>query len=143
LGHWDSQGNVWVTNRFGNGLLGIGHLADMGVHAKAEGIVPAMDYMTRTMSTQKGGSEGGSVTLLRPDGNQYPGSPFSGGSLPGPRAAVVDGNDNVWISNFAGAAGQIAHLCGVRTENWPARRAHGRPDFASPRLRRWWPAAAG
>ncbi len=50
---------------------------------------------------------------------EYPGSPFTGGSLPGPWAAVVDGDDNVWISNFAGASGRIAHLCGVRTENCP------------------------
>src|SRR5215468_2287041 len=26
----DSQGNVWVTNRFGHGLLGMAHLIDMG-----------------------------------------------------------------------------------------------------------------
>jgi len=124
----DSLGNVWVTNRFGNGLLGMLHLADMGVHAKIGGIVPAMDYMTKTMSTQRGGTEdGGSVTLLRPDGTQYPGSPFAGRSLPGPWAAVVDGNDNVWISNFAGAAGQIAHLCGVRTENCPPGAHTGDP----------------
>jgi len=124
----DSQGNVWVTNRFGNGLLGMAHLADMGVHAKLEGIGSAMDYMTKTMSTQQGGTDGGgSVTLLRPDGTQYPGSPFTGGSLPGPWAVVVDGDDNVWISNFAGAAGQIAHLCGVRTQNCPPGANTGDP----------------
>ncbi len=27
----DSQGNVWVTERFGNGLLGMAHLVDMGL----------------------------------------------------------------------------------------------------------------
>jgi streptogramin lyase len=116
----DSQGNVWVTNRFGNGPLGLAHLADMGVRAKAEGIVPAMDYMTKTMSTQQGGTDGGgSVTLLRPDGTQYPASPFTGGGLPGPWAAVVDGNDNVWISNFAMPSSPIVELCGVRTEHCP------------------------
>jgi hypothetical protein len=71
------------------------------------------------MHDQEGGSDGGSVTLLRPDGTEYPGSPFTGGSLPSPWAVAVDGNDNVWISNFAGAAGRIAHLCGVRTETCP------------------------
>ncbi len=30
----DSQGNVWVTNRFGTGLLGMAHLVDMGVRLK-------------------------------------------------------------------------------------------------------------
>ena len=116
----DSQGNVWITNRFGSGLLGELHLADMDVHAKFEGLVPAMDYMTTTMSTQQGGTLGaGSVTLLRPDGTPYQGSPFTGGGLPGPWAVVVDGNDNVWISNFAMPASPIVQLCGVRTENCP------------------------
>ena len=79
-----------------------------------------MDYMTTTMSTQQGGSDdSGSVTLLRPDGTQYTGSPFVGRGLPGPWAAVVDGNDNVWISNFAAPNSPIAELCGVRIENCP------------------------
>jgi len=32
---------------------------------------------------------------------------------------VVDGNDNVWISNFAMPNSPITELCGVRTENCP------------------------
>jgi len=123
----DSQGYVWVTNRFGSGLLGMAHLVDMGVRLKLEGVTAASDYLTKTMSKQQGGRNGGSVTLLRPDGTQYPGSPFIGGSLPGPWAVAVDGNDNVWISNFAGASGQIAHLCGVRTENCPPGMKTGDP----------------
>jgi hypothetical protein len=116
----DSQGNIWVTSRFGNGVMGKLHLGDMDVHAKFEGLVPAMDYMTTTMSTQQGGTlGGGSVVLLRPDGTPYPGSPFTGGGLPGPWAVVVDGNDNVWISNFAMPSSPIVELCGVRTETCP------------------------
>ena len=53
---------------------------------------------------------GGSVTVLRPDGTPYPGSPFKSGGLPGPWAVVVDGNDNVWISNFAMASSPIVEL---------------------------------
>ena len=59
------------------------------------------------------------MTLLKPDGSPYPGSPFSGGGLPGPWAAAVDGNDNVWVSNFNTASSPIVQLCGVRTENCP------------------------
>src|SRR5215470_12464399 len=96
----DSQGHVWITNRFGTGLLGMAHMVDMGVRFKLEGVAAASDYLTKTMSEQKGGTmNGGSVTVLRPDGTPYPGSPFKGGGLPGPWAVVVDGNDNVWISN--------------------------------------------
>src|SRR5262245_22928995 len=113
----DGQGNVWVTNRFGHGLLGMAHLVDMAARMKLEGIESATEYMTRTMSKQKG--RDGSVTLLRPDGTRFPGSPFTGGGLPGPWAVVVDGNDNVWISNFAMRHSPITQLCGVRTENCP------------------------
>ena len=49
---------------------------------------------------------------------QFPGS-VHGGGLPAPFAAVVDGNDNVWVSNLAMAHSPVAHLCGVRTENCP------------------------
>ncbi len=59
------------------------------------------------------------TAALRPDGTPYPGLPFTGGGLPGPWAAVVDGNDNVWISNFAMQSSPIVELCGVRTENCP------------------------
>ncbi len=113
----DSQGNVWITNRFGTGLLGMAHLIDMGMHLKLNGVESASDYMTKTMSHQKGGTiKGGSVTLLRPDGTPYPGSPFKSGGLPGPWAVAVDGNDNIWISNFAAASSPIVELW------W---RAHG------------------
>ena len=138
----DSQGNVWVTNRFGNGLLGMAHLVDMGVRLKLEGVAAASDYLTKTMSEQKGGRFGGSVTLLRPDGTQYPGSPFTGGGLPGPWAAVVDGNDNVWISNFATA--EQSDRAAVRRPHreLSARHEDRRPDFAARRLRGWRPADA-
>ena len=116
----DSLGNVWVTNRFGTGLLGMAHLADMGIHLKTEGVASASDYLTKTMSTQKGGTmDGGSVTVLRPDGTPYPGSPFKSAGLPGPWAVAVDGDDNIWISNFAEASSPITELCGARTEHCP------------------------
>jgi hypothetical protein len=106
----DSQGNVWVTERFGSGLLGMMHLVDMGIRLKLKGVAAASDYLTETMSEQKGGHFGGSVTLLRPDGSAYAGSPFTGGGLPGPWAVVIDGDDNVWVSNFAAANSPIVQL---------------------------------
>ena len=112
----DSQGNVWVTNRFGSGLRGLAKLIELGIVMETGGNVDEM--LTRTMFQQTG-TDGGSVTLLRPDGTEYPGSPFTGGGLPGPWAATIDGNDNVWIPNFAGAHSPIVELCGVRTENCP------------------------
>ena len=114
----DSQGNVWVTNRFGNSPRGAAVVADMIGRLETGG--NADEVLARVMTKQTGGgSEGGSVALLRPDGSQFPGSPFTGGGLPGPWAATVDGNDNVWISNFAQPDGRITELCGARTENCP------------------------
>jgi len=121
----DSQGNVWVTNRFGNGVHGFERLAHIGIVLLLGGNVDKT--VAYTMFDQKGGPDGGSVTLLRPDGTQYPGSPFTGDSLPGPWAVVVAGDDTVWISNFAGAYGRIAHLCGVKTENCPSGMKTGDP----------------
>jgi hypothetical protein len=115
----DSQGNVWVTNRLGNSWSRGVLMAELLEKALTGGNPDP--ELTRAMSRQTG-SDGGSVTLLRPDGSQYPGSPFTAGGLPGPWAVVVDGNDNVWISNFAQRNSPITQLCGVRTENCP-------PDF--------------
>jgi hypothetical protein len=112
----DSQGNVWVTNRLGNSMRKTVLMAEL-VAKGLRGENPDPD-LTRAMSKQTS-SDGGSVTLLKPDGSQYPGSPFIAGGLPGPWAVVVDGNDNVWISNFAMPNSPITQLCGVRTENCP------------------------
>ena len=113
----DSQGNVWVTNRFGSSWRGFAKLLELGVVMKAGGNID--ERLTRTMFGQTGGADGGSLALLRPDGSPYPGSPFIGSGLPGPWAVVVDGDDNVWVSNFAGAQSPIAELCGARTETCP------------------------
>ena len=113
----DSQGNVWVSSRFGTSDVGKATLGRMVDALKSGG--EYVEVMARAMYKQKGGPDGGSVTLLRPDGSQYPGSPFTGGGLPATFATTIDGNDNVWISNFAGAQSPIVELCGVRTENCP------------------------
>ena len=49
----DSQGNVWVTNRFGAGLMGMAHMIDMAVHLKTKGVLSASDYLTKTMSNRR------------------------------------------------------------------------------------------
>jgi hypothetical protein len=112
----DSKGNVWVTNRLGNSSRRSFIMAEL-LAVALRGGNPDPD-LTRAMARQTP-SDGGSVTLLKPDGSQYAGSPFTAGGLPGPWAVVVDGNDNVWISNFAMPNSPITQLCGVRTENCP------------------------
>ena len=114
----DSRGNAWVANRFGSSWRGLAKMLEIAVVMKTGGNID--ERMTRMLAGQTGGPEGGSMALLRPDGSPYPGSPFIGGGLPGPWAATIDGNDNVWTSNFgAGSHSPIVELCGVRTETCP------------------------
>ena len=121
----DSRGNVWVTNRLGSSDRGMFDIVDDIAVLKAGR--NADESLTRQMWHKKGGPDSGSVTLLRPDGTEYPGSPFMGGGLSGPWAVVVDGNDNVWISNFAMPNSPITQLCGTRTENCPPGFKTGDP----------------
>jgi streptogramin lyase len=121
----DSKGNVWVTNRLGSTARGAFDVVEDILVLKTGG--NADESLTRQMWHKYGGPDGGSVTLLRPDGTQYPGSPFTGGGLSGPWAAVVDGNDNVWISNFAMPNSPITQLCGTRVENCPPGFKTGDP----------------
>ena len=68
----------------------------------------------------------GSVSMLQPDGSPGPGSPFNPGSIWGAWAVSIDGNDHVWISNFAPGGG-ITELCGARTETCPPGKKTGDP----------------
>jgi len=76
----DSQGNVWVTNRLGNSEQGKGTFDKALQTLKSGGNYD--EVLTRAMFKQQGGPNGGSVTVLRPDGTQYPGSPFTGVASP-------------------------------------------------------------
>ena len=136
----DSQGNVWVTNRLGNSARGQAVVEELIKILKAGGY--SDELLVRTMIKQQGGPDGGSVTLLRPDGSEYPGSPFTGGGLPGPWAVAVDGNDNVWISNFAGADQSDRATVRRPHRELPARHEDRRPDLAARRLRGRRPADA-
>src|SRR5262249_4537939 len=90
----DSQGNVWVTNRLGSTERGKAALEEF---QRIMRVSYNDEYLVRTMSKQRGGVVGGSMTLLRPDGSKYPGSPFTGGGLPRPWAVVWGGNDHGWV----------------------------------------------
>lgn len=90
-----TESDVRITDRFGSGLRGLPKLAEVGVVMETGGNTD--ERLTRIMLGQTG-ADGGSLTLLRPDATPYPGSPFTGGGLPGPWAAVLNVDDNVWIS---------------------------------------------
>ena len=118
----DSQGNAWITNTLGSGLpLTVKlHLLEL----KLTGRLGEIDRVVVDWALRHPGA--GNVTMLRPDGSNGPGSPFSGGgSTWGPWGAAIDGDDQVWISNFAGRS--ITRLCGARTDACPPGMKTGDP----------------
>ena len=86
--------------------------------------------MVNAMFEQTPGWEGGSLTVLHPDGTEAKFSPIYGKGISGPWAVSVDGNDNIWVSNFSSAAAGIVQLCGFRTETCPPGMKTG--DAISP-----------
>ncbi len=122
----DSQGNVWITNKLGSSHRGELKFGEMLVAFKfnLDNDPDAGQRATRVLipalAAQTPGYEsGGSITVLRPDGTPAPFSPVYGNGLTAPWAASVDGNDNVWISNFSTPSAGIVELCGFRTEHCP------------------------
>ncbi len=121
----DSLGNVWVTNKLGSSPKGELKFGEMLAAFKfnfdndPDAGARATKVLVPAMAVEKSGYEGGSVTVLRPDGTEASFSPVYGKGIVGPWAASVDGNDNVWISNFASSSAGIVELCGFRTEHCP------------------------
>ena len=120
----DSKGNAWITNTAGDGLnletkLKLLDLKLTGRMSEMHRVL--FDWLINNRSI-------GSISMLRPDGTPAPGSPFHGGGAWGSWGVVIDGNDQVWSSNFAGAS--ITHICGVRTETCPPGMKTG--DAISP-----------
>jgi hypothetical protein len=132
----DSLGNVWVTNKLGNSERGRLKMVEMAAAGKIDfdGNPDPTARLTRTMVEamypQKPGKEGGSLTVLGPDGTEAKFSPVYGKGITGPWAISVDGNDNIWVSNFSSSEAGIVQLCGFRTENCPPGMKTG--DAISP-----------
>jgi hypothetical protein len=118
----DSKGNAWIANTLGEGLnlwtkLHLLYLKLDEKMSEADPVV--LGYLEEHPGL-------GSISMLRPDGTPGPGSPFNGGgSTWGTWAIAIDGNDQVWASNFMGKS--ITHLCGTRTETCPPGMKTGDP----------------
>ena len=132
----DSLGNIWITNKFGNSERGRLKILEMAAAAKVnyngdpDSAARLTTVLVNAMVEQKPGWEGGSLTVLRPDGTEAKFSPIYGKGIYGPWAVSVDGNDNIWVSNFTSAEAGIVELCGSRTENCPPGMKTG--DAISP-----------
>ena len=133
----DSLGNVWVTNKLGNSEHSRLKLVEMALAGKLnydgdpDATARATSVLVNAMFEQKPGWEGGSLTVLRPDGTEANFSPIYGKGIYAPWAVSVDGNNNIWVSNFARELAGIVQLCGFRTENCPPGVKTG--DAISPR----------
>lgn len=132
----DSLGNVWITNKLGSFEHGRFKLLEMIAAAKVnfDNDPDAQNRIGKvlvgTMAAQKPGKDGGSITVLRPDGSEASFSPVYGKGIAGPWAVSVDGNDNIWIANLTSASAGIVQLCGFRTEHCPPGMQTG--DAISP-----------
>ncbi|HVN90395.1 MAG TPA: hypothetical protein VMT61_11330 [Candidatus Binataceae bacterium] len=118
----DSKGNVWITNTLGAGMTLATKLKLLDL--KLRGRMADADQLVLRNLLAKPGL--GSVSMLRPDGSPAPGSPFNPGSIWGAWAVSIDGNDHVWVSNFAPGGG-VSELCGARTETCPPGMKTGDP----------------
>jgi len=132
----DSLGNVWITNKLGSSERGQLKLLEMVAAAKInfdndpDTVNRLGKVLVPAMAAQTPGWEGGSITVLRPDGIEASFSPVYGKGIAGPWAVSVDGNDNIWISNLTTASAGIVELCGFRIENCPPGMKTG--DAISP-----------
>ena len=132
----DSLGNIWITNKLGNSERGRLKMLEMVAAGKVnfdgdpDTATRVTVVLSKAMEELTPGWEGGSLTVLRADGAEAKFSPVYGKGIYGPWAISVDGNDNVWVSNFTGANAGIVQLCGFRTENCPPATKTG--DAISP-----------
>src|SRR5208337_2072685 len=80
----DSLGNVWITNKFGNSERGRLTIAKMALAAKVnydgdpDSAARLTHVLVGAMTAQTPGREGGSLTVLHPDGTEAKFSPVYG-----------------------------------------------------------------
>jgi sugar lactone lactonase YvrE len=102
----DSHGNVWTAN---SGVI------DLPCGDSSGGVV-----------TPSGRA---SITRITRSGNSASATNFTGGGLTVPWGIAIDGDDNVWVANFAGQ--RVSEFCGSTPSNCPYGSQTG--DAISPR----------
>lgn len=91
----DSRGNMWIAN---SGLIELPCPGPIDI---------------------KLDNRGGSLSLIKSDATPVTsgGDAFTGGGLTIPWGIAVDGDDKVWVSNFAEQ--RVSQFCGMRTRHCP------------------------
>jgi sugar lactone lactonase YvrE len=151
----DGQNNIWITNNgqnpngkytvvelgpdgkmVGTPLSGGGIMAPLGVGVDSlgnvwvanSGILPvpcSAASSPAVLAAQLGLPQRPSVTKISPSGDRFTLSNFTGGGLTLPWGIAIDGNDNVWVSNFGRK--RLSEFCGARPKNCPAGLKTGDP----------------
>ena len=99
----DSGGNVWVSN-------------------STWVVAPCVGQFY----PESGPTAGGSVTLIKSNGQISQQSPYEGGGVKNAWGIAVDGEDKVWVANFSGR--RLTELCGTSPRNCPpGKRQTGAP----------------
>lgn len=157
----DHRGFAWVTGNNSNSVAIIGndevrHVSGvfdrpMAIASDSKGNMWVANSHIVNVPCPNGGSDvdgaGGSIALIRSNGEVAARAPFTGGGTTSPWGLSVDGNDNVWVANFGngrGAGGsnllRISQFCGTDTSKCPPG-VRTRSDFAAHRLHQRCPAA--
>lgn len=145
----DADGNAWIASSGNHSLVAldpqgkpllnsavdVGALDPLGVAVDAEGNVWVAN--SGVVSLPCGGSKGGisppsatpQITEVRRSGGSASATTFTGGGLLVPWGIAVDGDDHVWVANFAGK--RLSEFCGAKPETCPRGMTTG--DAISPR----------
>lgn len=96
----DSLGNAWVAN---------------------SGFIGAPCYLGESLNVPN--RKYAALTMFAPDGTHN--GPLKGGGLYWPWGISLDGDGNVWVSNFGGQ--RLSHFCGAKPETCPLGVKTGEP----------------
>lgn len=97
----DTKGNMWVSN---SGVIDLPCPGPIQVDFK---------------------SKGGSVTKISPSGGKARRFSYKKGGAKVPWGMAIDGEDNVWVSNFGGK--RVTKVCGTRLRFCPEGKKTGSP----------------
>jgi sugar lactone lactonase YvrE len=107
----DNFGNVWVAN---SGII----------TAPCDGnAVPDLKQILFLTEDPNFTGANASIAKITPDGT--PIGPFKGGGILIPWGIAVDGDNNIWVSNFQGNT--VTYLCGEDTDKCPPGVETGDP----------------
>ena len=138
----DGGGNAWITSSGNNSVVGLNPqgkvigsaikvgVAPLGVAADSLGNVwVANSGVVELPCTDQGGlfppTTRPTITEIDRSGGGASARPFTGGGLTAPWGIAVDGDDNIWVANFAGR--RLSEFCGARTANCPEGYKTGDP----------------